>query len=103
MTILDEIVRIVPTLSSDEQRRVLQVATELRDARGLRDVTLPAADAGDEAWDAWSERVRARSSGIMAGEKRRLAALGILDDHGDVLTDELPDDMRPSSKTSVET
>ena len=60
-------------------------------------------DAGDDAWDVWSERVRARSARAMAEEARRLVALGILDEQGNVLTDELPADMRPSSRTSVET
>jgi hypothetical protein len=103
MTILEEIAQIVPCLGPEQQRQVLDVALRLRDARMVPDITLPGPDADDAAWDEWGERVRARSTVVIAEEKRRLQALGILDDHGNVLTDALPDDMRTSSKTSVET
>ncbi len=103
MSVPEEIAKIVPTLGPSEQRQVLDVAIRLRDARKLPDITVPAADTGDAAWDDWGERVRARSTVVMAEEKQRLQALGILDEHGNVLTDALPDDMLPSSKTSVET
>ena len=88
---------------SGRAARVLDIVIRLRDARKLPDITLPAADDGDDAWDDWGERVRARSVVEMAEEKRRLQALGILDEQGNVQTDALPDDMLPSSKTSVET
>jgi hypothetical protein len=39
----------------------------------------------------------------MAEEKQRLLALGLIDEHWNPLTNELPDDMLPSSRTSVET
>jgi hypothetical protein len=103
MTVLEEIVQIVSTLGPEEQRRVLDFAICLRDAQGLCDITPPPANAGDAAWDEWGERVRARSTVVIAEEKRRLQALGILDEHGNVATDALPADMLPSSKTSVET
>ena len=79
------------------------VAIRLRDARRLPDITLPAVEAGDAAWAAWRERVHARSTVVMADEKQRLLALGLIDEHWKPLTNELPEDMLPSSKTSVET
>ena len=94
MSVLEEIVQIVPSLGPAEQRQVLDVVIRLRDARKLPDITLPAADTGDAAWDEWGERVRARSIVVMAEEKQRLQTLGILDEHGNVLTDALPADMR---------
>ena len=68
-------------------------------------ITLPPADAGDAAWAEWRERVHvhARSVVVMEEEKQRLLALGLIDEHWNVLTDALPEDMLPSSKTSVET
>ena len=103
MTVLEEIVQIVHSLPAEEQRRLLAVATELRDARRLPDISLPPLEAGDAGWDEWSERVRARSTIVLEQEKQRLQALGILDEHGNVLTDALPADMLPTSQTSVET
>ena len=58
---------------------------------------------GGSGYRSSSAYMRARSAVVMAEEKRRLQALGILDEQGNVLTDALPDDMLPSSKTSVET
>lgn len=101
MTVLEELVQIIPNLGFDEQRQVLEVATRLRDSRRLPDVTFPAA--GDAAREAWRERLRARSTIVLAEEKQRLQAMGLIDEHWNPLTDELPDDMRASSQTSVET
>ena len=103
MTILEELVRIVPTLGPEDQRRVLDVASRLRDARGLPDISVPPADSDDTAWDEWNERVRERGTHMLEKEKQRLQALGLIDEHWNALTDALPDDMRPSSETSVET
>ena len=82
---------------------MLDVATRLRDARKLPDITLPPSEAGATARAVWRERLRARSTIVLEEEKQRLQALGLIDEHWNPLTDELPDDMRPSSKTSVET
>lgn len=103
MTIVEEIAEIVPSLDLAEQRQVLDVALRLRDARKLPDITLPPTEAGDAALAAWRERVQARSTLVMAEEKQRLLALGLIDEHWNPLTNELPEDMLPSSKTSVET
>jgi hypothetical protein len=103
MTIVEEIAEIVPSLDLAEQRQVLDVALRLRDARKLPDITLPPTEAGDTALAAWRERVHARSTLVMAEEKQRLLALGLIDEHWNPLTNELPEDMLPSSKTSVET
>jgi hypothetical protein len=103
MTVLEEIAHIFPTLGPDEQRQVLDVATRLRDARQVPDITMPAGDADAAAWDAWREGLRARSTLVLSEEKQRLAALALIDEHWNPLTNELPGDMLPSSKTSVET
>ena len=103
MTVIEALVQIVPQLRADEQRRVLDLATKMRDAQRLPDITLPVADAGDAAWDAWSEQVRARGAMVIEEEKQRLQALGLVDAQGNALTDALPADMLPSSTTSVET
>jgi hypothetical protein len=103
MTVLEEIAQIIPSLGPTEQREVLDVVLRLRDARKLPDITLPPAEAGDAAWAAWRERVHTRSTVVMAEEKQRLLALGLIDEHWNPLTNELPEDMLPSSRTSVET
>ncbi len=53
--------------------------------------------------DAWSDQVRARGAVVIEEEKRRLQGLGLIDEHWNALTDELPPDMQASSQTSVET
>jgi hypothetical protein len=50
MTVLEEIAQIVSSLGPAEQRQVLDVVIQLRDARKLPDITLPPAEAGDAAW-----------------------------------------------------
>jgi hypothetical protein len=82
---------------------VLEVATSLRDARALPDIRLPPADAKKAAWNAWRERLGARSAIVLEREMRRLVALGLIDKDWNILTDELPADMLPSSETSVQT
>ena len=103
MTIIEELVEIVPRLGIDEQRRVLEVAIALRDTHKLPSLAFPPADAGDTAWDDLSDQVRARSAIVLEQEKKRLQALGLIDEHWNALTDDLPPDMRASSQTSVET
>jgi hypothetical protein len=46
--------------------------------------------------------VHARTTVVTAEEKQRLLALGLIDEHWNPLMNELPEDMLPSSKTSVE-
>ena len=103
MTVIEELTQIVPALPAADQRRVLELANRLRDERRLPDVTMPAGDAGEAEWDAWRERLAERSEIVMEEERQRWQALGLIDEHGNVLTDVLPADMLPSSKTSVET
>ena len=103
MTVIEELVEIVPKLGVAEQRRVLDVAIALRDTQEVPPLAFPPADAGDAAWDELGDRVRARSTILLEQEKKRLQALGLIDEHWNALTDELPPDMRASSKTSVET
>ncbi len=103
MTVIEELAQIVPTLPAEDQRRVLDLANRLRDERRLPDVTMPAGDAGEAEWDAWRERLAERGAIVLEREKRRLQALGLIDENWNELTDDLPADMLPSSKTSVET
>jgi hypothetical protein len=103
MTIIEELVAIVPRLGVDEQRRVLEVAIALRDTQEVPLLAFPPADAGDTAWDELGDQVRARSTIVLEREKKRLQALGLIDEHWNALTDELPPDMQASSQTSVET
>jgi hypothetical protein len=79
------------------------VAIALRDMQAVPPLAFPPADAGDAAWDAFGDQVRARSAIVLEQEKQRLQALGLIDEHWNPLTDELPPDMRASSQTSVET
>lgn len=103
MTILEQLVQIVRTLGAEEQRQLLDLATHLRDSRPSPDVSLVGAGSDDASWSAWRERIRARSTGVLDEEKQRLRALGLIDEHWNAQTDELPLDMLPSSKSSVET
>ncbi|WP_437928913.1 hypothetical protein WMF37_06385 [Sorangium sp. So ce291] len=103
MTILEELVQIVRTLGAEEQRQVLDLATQLRDARPSPDVSLVDAGTDDASWSAWRERIRTRSTLVLEEEKQRLRTLGLIDEHWNAQTDELPADMLPSSKSSVET
>jgi hypothetical protein len=103
MTVLEQLAQIVSTLGPEAQRQVLDVAIRLRDGRALPDISLPAAGADEAAWAEWRDRVRVRSTQVLAGERQRLQGLGLVDEHWDVLTDEIPADMLPASKTGVET
>ena len=103
MTIFEEIVQIVPGLRPEEQRQVLDVVIKLRDAHKLPDITMPPVGADEAAWSAWRDQVSARSAIVMEEEKQRLLARGVIDEQWNLVTDELPEDMRPSSQTSVET
>jgi hypothetical protein len=103
MSVIDQLVEIVPRLGVDEQRRVLEIAIALRDKQNVPPLAFPLAGAGDGAWDELSAEVHARSAIVLEREKQRLQALGLIDEHWNELTDELPPDMRASSQTSVET
>lgn len=92
MTIVEEILQIVPGLTPEEQRHVLDVATRLRDARGLPDITLPPTGASPAEWDAWRARLRDRGERVLGAEKQRLQALGLIDARWTPLTEELPED-----------
>ena len=74
-----------------------------QDERRLPDITMPSGGAGEAEWDAWRERLAARGTIVLEREKKRLLALGLIDESWNELTEELPADMLPSSQTSVET
>lgn len=103
MTVIEQLVEIVPRLGVDAQRRVLDVALALRDTQDVPPLTFPSADAGDAAWNEFGDQMRARSTIVLEREKKRLQALGLIDEHWNEVAGELPPDMRASSQTSVET
>jgi len=51
----------------------------------------------------WERRVMALAAERIAAERARLERLGIIDAKGDLVTTELPADMRPESETTRET
>ena len=51
----------------------------------------------------WERRVMALAAGRIAAERARLERLGIIDAKGDLVSTELPPDMRPESDTTLET
>jgi hypothetical protein len=103
MTVIEELVEIVPTLDIDEQRRILNMAVALRDRQKVPPLAFPPAGADDAAWDELGDQMRARSTIVLEREKKRLQALGLIDERWNELTDDLPRDMQASSQTSVET
>jgi hypothetical protein len=58
-------------------------------------------DPADE--EKWEQRVMALAATRIAAERARLERLGIIDANGDLVSAELPPDMRPESDTTVET
>jgi hypothetical protein len=96
-------VKIVSALSPDEQRRLLCVAVQLREGIGPDLATMPAADDGEPAWDAWRNGLRGQQEAALLAEKERLVGLGLIDDAWAARTEALPRDMLPTSDTSVET
>lgn len=103
MTIIEQLAEIVPRLGVDAQRRLLDVALALRDTQDVPPLIFPPAGAGDAAWNELSDHVQARSTIVLEREKKRLQALGLIDEHWNELAGDLPPDVRPSSKASVET
>ena len=81
----------------------LEVAIALRDMQKVPPLAFPPAEADDTAWDELGDQVRVHSAIVLEQEKKRLQALGLIDEHWNALTDELPPDMRAGSQTSVET
>lgn len=59
----------------------------------------------DQAEDAaeWERRVMALAAARIAAERVRLGRLGIIDTNGDLVSRELPPDMRDESQTTLET
>jgi hypothetical protein len=103
MTVVEELVQIASVLGPDEQRCLLRVAVQLREGTGPDLASMPAADAGEPAWVAWRDGLRGRQEAALLVEKNRLVGLGLIDDAWAARTDALPQDMLPTSDTSVET
>lgn len=51
----------------------------------------------------WERRVMGLAADRIAAERARLERLGIIDEKGELVSTELPPDMRPESETTVET
>jgi hypothetical protein len=51
----------------------------------------------------WERRVMAMAAARIAAERARLERLGVIDGRGNLVSNELPPDMRPESDTTVET
>ena len=51
----------------------------------------------------WERRVMAVAAARIATERKRLELLGIIDASGNLVSTELPPDMRPESDTTLET
>jgi hypothetical protein len=57
----------------------------------------------DEDEEEWERRVMALAASRIAAERVRLEQLGIIDANGDLVSRELPPDLRPESEATVET
>ncbi|MBX3182921.1 MAG: hypothetical protein KIT72_17990 [Polyangiaceae bacterium] len=51
----------------------------------------------------WDRRVMALAARRIAEERVRMEQLGIIDEHGELISRELPPDMLPESETTLET
>jgi hypothetical protein len=51
----------------------------------------------------WERRVMALAASRISAERARLAHLGVIDVNGDLVSHDLPSDMRPESDTTLET
>jgi hypothetical protein len=51
----------------------------------------------------WERRVMALAASRIGAERERLALLGIIDASGNLVSTELPPEMRPESDTTLET
>lgn len=103
MTVIEELVQIVSAVGPDEQRRLLPSPCQLREGIGPDLATMPAADDGEPAWDAWHNGLRGQQEAALLAEKDRLVGLGLIDDAWAARTEALPHDMLLTSDTSVET
>ncbi len=57
----------------------------------------------DEDEEEWERRVMELASARIAAARARLERLGIIDAQGNLVSSELPPDMRPDSDTTLET
>jgi hypothetical protein len=85
-------------LSPEQRKMVVDFARRLRRVGNLR---VPNVLEGAE-YDAWLDRVGARSTEVLSGFRKRLEEAG-LDPDGDLPRSDWPEDMASSSKTSVTT
>jgi hypothetical protein len=78
-------------------------------ARANAPSPIPSAQFGDldldrpEDEEEWERRVMALAAARIVAERERLEQLGIIDASGNLVSTELPPDMRPESDTTLET
>jgi hypothetical protein len=79
------------------------------EARGNDPSPIPIAPFDDldldrpEDEEEWERRVMALAAARIVAERERLERLGIIDAKGELVSSELPADMRPESETTLET
>lgn len=101
VTVVEEIVLAVQELDEERQREVLALARRLREEP---DVSIASVDFRDpSSVGEWRSRLQARAGQRVAEAMARFRALGLVDDEGRIVERDLPEDMRPGSKTSVAT
>lgn len=103
MTVVEELAHIAGSLGPDDQRRLLQVAIQLRQGPAPDLAGMPAAEAPDAAWDAWRGRLGEQQEAALLAERTRLMGLGLINGAWEAQIEALPQDMRPTSDSSVET
>jgi hypothetical protein len=103
MTIIEELAHIVGSLGPDAQRRLLEVAIQLRQSSTPDLASIPEADASEAAWGAWRERLGEQQEAALQAEKARLMSLNLINGTWEAQTEALPRDMLPTSDSSVET
>jgi len=95
----EDISREIAPLSDEQRALVLDFARMLRERDEL---VLPEGPLEGRTYEAWRIRLESRSARVLNEQRRRQEAAGIAPD-GAIARSEWPDDMAPSSKTSVTT
>ena len=95
----EDVVREIAPLSDDQRALVIDFARMLHERD---EISLPETPLNGAGYEAWRARLRTRSARVLNEERRRQQAAGVPAD-GDLSIALWPDDMRPTSKTSVTT
>jgi hypothetical protein len=103
MTVIEELAHIAGSLGPDAQRRLLEVAIQLRQSSTPDLAGIPGADASEATWKAWRERLGELQEAALLAEKARLMSLNLINVAWEAQTEVLPRDMLAASDSSVET